>query len=306
MVAESLSQTGFINSAIACYREMREEWDRPLTRRQSFARMAHLVLNVGGFFVVVRYAGNLPGIRKPNPAKVPVKKFAKEIIYASIGNPTPNYLNIVRNDVNDYNANLLPFLIGLSMTTLITKKPDNDFALAFYGASGATALTGRALDEYSTIVFSRTMQDPRFKEYGLDKFFGEQNAILPIHPKKSDILNLENLSREALVVGLGTVCIPLGMAIGTLGLDAFFHNLRGNYLMHVAMDIGDQVKHRLAHGHTEGQIMEYLDTVRANGLEKANSLYPLNRPNGQNENSGQSPLVANYFRRFGIKISPRI
>ena len=118
------------------------------------------------------------------------------------------------------------------------------------------------------------MQDPRFREYGFDHFFLEANRRLPQHPKPNDVLSSSNLTNDVVEVILGTAMFGHGLQIGVDGLDVSFGNLRDGYGIQLGMQIGDDVKQRLAKGHTDDQIRHYLNVVRASGIEKAKSFTP--------------------------------
>ena len=256
--------------------------DNP-SRRRLLKGFLHLGLSSIGLYGTTMYNKNHPGARdgpeqtqdakneteKSQVQDSLVKKFAPGILYVA-SEITPQYLHIL--DEND--AGLMGGMMGFGMTAMIAIKPDNDFAIPIYCATGATILTGRALDLYSTQKFARTVQDSRCREYGFDQFYFEANRMLPAHPKPSDVLSLDQLKDEATKVTLNILAIPVGIQVGMWSAEAFFNNLKNDCLLRLGMQMGDEVKDRLTKGHSDNQIFGYLRAVRDNGIEKAKTYTP--------------------------------
>ena len=272
-------------------REMKHEFNRPLTRRDFFKRNliagANLVGMLGLMSISSEYRQDTPQTSEPaekyNPTQRkpsqqnPVKKFAAKI-YDVANELTPDFLNVLQAKVDDgklkYDGSYMGTLLGVSMVAMIFKRPDPLFVTGFYGAAGVTMLTGRMLDNYSTLKFAKTFEDPRFEEYGFNRFILEGNSNLPAYPKPSDTLSLRNLTNETLAVLFGTANIPWGLELGWQGVNVFFNNMKIDYALRLAMQIGDEVKDRISKGHTDDQIRHYLTVARQSGIEKAKSFKP--------------------------------
>ena len=253
--------------------QLKKALERPIPRRTligSSLNLGAFVLGYAGFRKSADYISNY---QKPkdtisssesNIPESPVKKFAGEIsdIAKSITPPALEFGDSI------WDGGGTGALIGLLFQLGIIVEPDRDASVKLYATSGVSALLYRILDDFSTIKFARTMGDPRFREYGLDKYNGESNNTLPMHPTPKDIMSRTSLSRDALYITLGTICLPIGfMSIGRIPV-VFYDNLRGDHIMKLSMRIGDEVKARINDGYTDGQIINYLNTLKQTGLNK--------------------------------------
>ncbi len=126
------------------------------------------------------------------------------------------------------------------------------------GAEGL--IWGKLIDLYSTYVFAIHMEDPRFKEYGLDYCYKEANFIMPQNPTRADVIKY----------GIGFVAASAisGWAIPSIGrgyVTASPFIAKNNFLIaaeiKTSMDIGDQIKKGLESGLSADDINKYLNQL---------------------------------------------
>ena len=120
-------------------KEMKDEFNRPLTRRDFFKRNliagANLVGMLGLMSISSEYRQDTPQTSEPaekyNPTQrkpsqqSPVKKFAVEI-YKTADEIAPDFLNLLQANVEDgklkYDGSYMGTLLGVSMLAMIFKR----------------------------------------------------------------------------------------------------------------------------------------------------------------------------------------
>jgi len=242
---------------------------RKTSRREFLAKTACAVSTFGGPLAIVEYLyktspeGLRTSIPKDEtPINSPVRKYSNDIISNAYG-LIPSTL-LPPKEEDSVIGSIAGFATGLGLSYFPRTR---ETASAVFPMVGAGCLVSRLLDEYSTWRFAHTMQDSRFKEYGLNEAFGEANTSLPLHPSPDDILSKQNIIQEAGLVAFGALSLPVGMSFSAMGIPVFYNNMRVDRVMRVCMNMGDVVKIKLALGHSDEQIKGYLSRVKLDEIE---------------------------------------
>ncbi len=113
-----------------------------------------------------------------NGLNLEVKYFAEPIVHASDRiAPTRNVENLLGTIAGWYAGDAL----GSYILRKYPRKTD--------GVVGTVGImTGKAVDFISTYVAAKTLDDPRFKEYGLDVFYAEQNPFFSSNPSQKEVI----------------------------------------------------------------------------------------------------------------------
>ena len=125
---------------------------------------------------------------------------------------------------------------------------------------GSSLVAGKLLDFYSTWEFAKVTGHPKFKEYGLHKYFFEINPFLPRNPTRTQVVFL---GAPFLVFSwiVGKKIPWLGRGYLAMSPYIVSHNLEGKATMMYAFKLGSVIEEKLLQGTKEQQIKEYLTTV---------------------------------------------
>ncbi len=135
-----------------------------------------------------------------------------------------------------------------------------------YHASGfLAALADRALDNYSTYKCAELFEDKRFFEYGLDKYYKEQNPSLPKHPTRKDLLGPKQVLKEFIVLAASALYPPFGYSLLSTSRDTYANNSVMAKRVEKAIGLGDNVKEKIESGVPESEIMGWLENIAKDG-----------------------------------------
>ena len=178
-----------------------------------------------------------------------VKDFALDIVFSSrkIVSAFSDPLNL-RAIAGYYSGNtIINYLEGEEISDVVDR------------GIGAVALpVANAIDLESTINFAAPMQDPRFKEYGLDKYLGEQSILYGEHPDPEDIRRTRS-QLQPFLIAFGFAIPALGR--GYLGGSPFIALDNADYrrIIEKSIELGDGVKMVLGNGGNPQDVNDYLN-----------------------------------------------
>lgn len=129
-------------------------------------------------------------------------------------------------------------------------------------------LLNRILDKYSTWQVVKSMQDPRFKGYGFNKFFYEVNPNLSIHPTLTELFKPKMLVSESLGIAVSYFLPSFGYGFGFSAPALYLRNMRIANALEIGYSIGDKVKEKLSQGFGEQQTRDYLKNITIADLNR--------------------------------------
>jgi hypothetical protein len=131
-----------------------------------------------------------------------------------------------------------------------------------YHLTGALAyIAGNSLDYYSTYQAVKQMEDKRFIEYGLDKYFSEKNVWLPNHPTRKDIFNKKEIAKT-IGMSVATALVPPGgYSAAVNGPLLYKDNTRSRRQIEKSFEIGDHVKSMINCCMEEKDVKRYLQLM---------------------------------------------
>lgn len=119
-------------------------------------------------------------------------------------------------------------------------------------------LAARVVDVISTLENAKHMENPKFKEYGLDNYFYEQNRMLPASPSQVDVI-AGNIKDLPLVVPLAYAAPFAGRTYMGLVPGITINNLKIAQTIGMGINIGDSVKNMISEGKNQDDIFRYLN-----------------------------------------------
>jgi hypothetical protein len=130
----------------------------------------------------------------------------------------------------------------------------------------AATFFGRLSDNYSTTRVISVSQDPRFREYGFNKYFFEGNLVLEIHPDAKYMLRPRNMITELLTLGLSYISPIAGARVATGSFFAYSNNRRIEEILNACYQIGDRVKEKIQSGYSHEQIIRHLKQLQTSDM----------------------------------------
>jgi len=180
-----------------------------------------------------------------------VKDFSKEIVKAAVNNAEGKTFS--RSKVG---------LLAV-ITSSLSGPSIEIFGNPLYHLSGLlTYIPNRISDVYSTYQLAKLSEDPRFKEYGLEKIvYEETSSFLPKQLTRKDVLNKKHVAFNVLGGILSTAFPPVGYGLVASAPFVYENNTTFKRYLEKSFEIGDDVNQMIEKGLTKGDIKYYLNLL---------------------------------------------
>jgi hypothetical protein len=162
--------------------------------------------------------------------------------------------------------NLTRYLVGAGViaTEVFALRNFKDSLLLnpFYHGSGAIAFaTGSIADDHISDKTFELFNDPRFKEYGFERLWREENGTLPSHPTKKEASSRKQKTLKIIGGIVSTVIPPFGHTMLAMSALAYENNYTANKRIEMGFEIGDEVDKMIKIGKSEDDIKIYLESL---------------------------------------------
>lgn len=241
-----------------------------ITRRQFLRHVGFGALRTGGVVAINIVSGvsqnfisGLPEKQKnskleakENLAKgnLKVKYFAGEVVEAAHRVTAINRSAVISGLIGGY-------FVGDGLGSFILRNYSDNINRKIGAGSG---VAGKIIDYISTYIAAKHIEDSRFKEYGLDTYFYEQNFLHSPHPSAKELLTRGTLF--AALMAYASWNFPF-IGRGYLGMTPAIALNNGNIAQKIvySFEFGNQVEALISRGKNEQQIRSYLKGI---GKEK--------------------------------------
>lgn len=186
--------------------------------------------------------------------RLKVKYFAEDIVKAA------NMVTAINN--NALISGLIGgYFLGDGIGSFMLRNYSKNSNRKIGAASG---VAGKIIDYISTYIAVKQVEDPRFKEYGLDTYFYEQNFFHSPHPSAKELVTRGTLF--AALMAYVSWNFPF-IGRGYLGMTPAIALNNGNVAKKIfySFEFGNRVEAMISQGKNEQQIKSYLKWI---GKEK--------------------------------------
>lgn len=192
---------------------------KKITRREFLERFGLDAIFLYGAFDT-RWVGLLYGSRKKEIARKarteekPVAKFSEDILVAS--EKLEDVLYKIAPD--PFSSLCIGAVVGNELKHI--EKTRKSKLVRIGSVFGM--VSDRLLDHYSTYRLAVMMQDPRFTEYGFNRFVYELNPNLDPYPKPSDLISASSIALDVLFSTISYPLLFVGYSFGIGGAGSVF------------------------------------------------------------------------------------
>lgn len=167
---------------------------------------------------------------------------------------------------NSAEGRMFPFvyapIVAITTTAISIFSTSQFYGNPIYHASGLVSyLTNKISDYYTSPRVRELTEDPRFKEYGIDKYVIEKNISLPGHPTKKEFFNTKQKIIQTLLLITSAILPGIGHGIGATTPIVYENNRAVYKRIKKAFEIGDEVKEKIEAGLSEEQIKRHLNEL---------------------------------------------
>lgn len=156
-------------------------------------------------------------------------------------------------------------LVGVMLATGYCSKEISDHIgpVAHKVSGGLAFVVNRVVDIGISMKVAKEMEDPRFKEYGLDKVYYEMSPLLKKSPRVKDYLKSELLLLNVALGALAFTFAPnLGYGLGAGTPQTYLNNRNIRKQIILSKNMGDAVKSRIREGDSRPNILSFLSSLK--------------------------------------------
>lgn len=186
-----------------------------------------------------------------NGQDLKVKHFAEEIVGAS------KRITSYKGE-DELKKAVFGWFVGDSIGGYsLRNKPD----LLKKGMGVLSLVAGKAIDVVSTLVAVRNMEDPRFEEYGLNLYIGEQNPLFSVHPSRRElVVKSALLAIPGVFAGWRFPSFGRGYAVASPFIAET--NYKYAHIILTSLKIGDGIKSLIEEGRDKDYIQNFLQELQ--------------------------------------------